>query len=461
VIGARLGREPRWVVGRFGVGAASVLLIAATPLPAQARFNYWVEVDRALQEIGGVERLGTARPEQRTRLANLLLERGQTYLDLYEFERLLVRDHALMRDSIARSGGGASHGVAYVLARAYQELGRDREALTWYRAVRGGAPAEVRAAATAWAATLGGGTSNSWQQDVVQWRLGRSVRPGNCPSRAVGCALLRAIAMADGPAIVRLQREMSRDREPDVVDTVVSATGRSTLELFDPITPYLLAMADYTVAELALRDVPRSEPARGVALLRLRRFGDAVPVLTQAAAGAGNAAGSFWALVGEALVGAGRREEGERAFQRAGSGGGAANVVADARAATLQDATFATRQYATERARGLDRLRGGAEGGVFLARALLRVGKAAEALDVLEGVRPLSAGDNLSVVRPYVLVLASWAQYLVGNAPGMRHTHAPSRGDLAALANVVPSARPAHSLLQQLTAPTEFPAAHR
>ncbi|MBK8056866.1 MAG: hypothetical protein IPK33_02990 [Gemmatimonadetes bacterium] len=401
--------------------------------------------------------LARARPAQQADLANAFLERGQFYLDLYEYERLLVLQHASMRDSLAKKGGPATPAAAYVLARANHELGRDREALAGYRGLGNGVPSSVRSAAAAWAATLSpGGGGRSWQQELTNWRTGRDARPPACAPRAGDCELVRAILASDLPALERLQRELARDRSPDVLDTLQSNTGNAVIELFDPLMPYLLAAADFALAEAVVRGVARAEAVRGLALLRLRRFDEAAALLKTAAAAAGTAGGQLWALAGEALAGAGKAADAEDAWKRASAA--AANWVADSRSAARGDASFAMRQFSVERAAGFARLRSGANGGISLARALVRGGRASEAVEVLEAVRPLSQGANLNAVRPYVLVLASRAQFVLGQSDGMRDRFAPARGDLVGVANDVPQARPALAMLQQITAPSSFPA---
>jgi hypothetical protein len=127
----------------------------------------------------------------------------------------------------------------------------------------------------------------------------------------------------------------------------------------------------------------------------------------------------------------------------------------DARAAIGLDANAALRRFRSDSAAGLKRLSSRSEV-VYLARALLRSGRAAEALQLLEVVRPASHGTDLQRVKPGVLILLSHARYLVGQAD-QRSNHALARGDCAALATQFPVVRPVLSLLQELTAPTNVP----
>ena len=225
--------------GRWYAGLALVLVNAlALPLQARAQtaaaFNHWAAIDRVLKEIGGIGSISNARPDQRGLLAFHYAERGQFFLDLYEYERLIVRDHALHRDSIEKHGGPAIPAAQYFLARAQQELGQSREARAAYSAAAK-APERIRALASDWSETLSPGGDKSWMRDVVSWRDGKTVAPATCPGATPACALFEAIVADDPAAIARTQRELLQGPQPDYRETIKIGTESYPVDFFDPL----------------------------------------------------------------------------------------------------------------------------------------------------------------------------------------------------------------------------------
>ena len=141
-----------------------------------------------------------------------------------------------------------------------------------------------------------------------------------------------------------------------------------------------------------------------------------------------------------------------------GTSGSAANILADVRASLGTDSAWIMGQYVAERAKGfLQRVKDGRDNGIYLARALVRQGLAKEAMDVLDDVRPASEGTNINLVAPDVLVLISRARYILGSRDDLRDNFPLARGEIAALANDLPVARPLLKLLQEITAPSNIP----
>ena len=447
------GRRPN----RRVLGFLLTALFAASPCRAvaQAAFDHWKAIDGVLREIGSITNVRKAKSGQISQLATHLIWRGEFLLDLYEFERILVRDHAIARESIGDSGGVSIPAAAFYRGRALQELGRSSEATRAYQSVAPTAPARIRSLAAAWNVSQTGAGPRNWQRDVVDWREGKDVRTTSCPPSTISCALFQAILSSDVTAIARMQQEIMKDPPADYEETVRATGGSYQVEFFDALQLLLLGVGDYLLAAYVLQDVPQREALRGLALLRARRPVEAATLLRSAVSAGGSAAGQAVAWLGEALIASGKRAEGEQVWRDAS--GLAANMVSDARGALFADPSAALRQFEAEKGRGLARFRDRKEGGVFLARALIRAGRASEAMEVLDAVRPASVIASLANVRPDVFVLIARARYALGHLPGMRDNFSLARGELALLANDIPVAGPAHRMLQQIVAPLNVP----
>jgi hypothetical protein len=288
----------------------------------------------------------------------------------------------------------------------------------------------------------------------MEWRAGRSTAATTCAGGASeSCSLFSALSSNDAARILRQVDRLTTSPVPDHVYRPPTGDTTVRVEFYDPLPRYLLAAADFALAARALERVRGADVARGLAQLRSGQLTAAEATLRAGVTGGGRDAGVGAALLGEVLARTGRMAEAEQQWQRLA---GAAELVAmDARAALRPDPAAALRRFRSDSAAGLKRLAGRSEV-VYLARALLRSGRAAEALQLLEVVRPASHGADLDRVKPGTLILLAHARYLVGQAD-QRSNHALARGDCAALATQFPVVRPVLSLLQELTAPTNVP----
>jgi tetratricopeptide (TPR) repeat protein len=419
----------------------------------QAAFSHSEMIERTLREIGGIGNLRSASSSQIDRLSGHLLARGQFLLDLYEFKRVLVRDHALFRDSVGRAGGATSRAAQYFLGRSWQEMGREQEAAAAFRIAGASAPPQLRQLTVLWSAGRNR-TPRGWQQDVSDWRAGRVVTPSACPAATPSCSLFQAILASDITALLSLSRSLAAHLPPDYVESLPARGGSLSLDFYDPLPVYLLAVADFVVASEVLRNNERRQAARGLALVRAGRYVEGEAVLRRAVVADGATAGRLLAPLGEALYRAGRRPEAEQTWRSMKPQDAALRL--DARTSLGIDLPTVLNEYTTERTRGFPGV--SRESAAALARSLLRAGRGAEALDVLGFARPASAGADLDLVRPEVLVLFARARYATGQLPGHREHFQEARADLAALANVFPVAAPSLKLMQQVIAAPNVPA---
>lgn len=446
------------------VVAASLLLVSTTRASAQARetvsrFDHWRTIDAVTADIGGMAALSSATAPQISRLADQLLQRGQAYLDLYEFQRILVRDHAMMLDSIAKVGGPRFGAAGYFKARALHEAGNVREATTAYRAAATSAPLVLRSLAAEWLASLNGAPSARWQQDLAEWRAGRPSKSTACPVGQRQCTLLRAMIAEDVGAITRLQHELTQRPLADYTETQRGRDGDVTVEFFDPLTLYLLGAADFVVAAKIGSGKTDTDAWRGFALLRAGRVREAAMVLKVVVDNGGARAEQLSPLLGEAEYRQNNRAGAEQLWGTASGVG--LNVLADVKSGLGLDSSAVLRQLRAERQRGLERFVGGASGGTYLARALLRFNLLADAEEVLAAVRPASQGSRLSAVSPSVLALAAHAEYRRGRLPSYRDRYSFARADLADVASAAPIVGGMLRQLQQLTMTADGPATTR
>jgi hypothetical protein len=442
--------------------AAALLVTAGLPASrasAQgARYDYWTAIDRLWKEIGGVGNVSNATPTQRATLALRLRDRGQFFRDLYEYERVVVRDHALHRDSVGKHGGPAIPAAQFFLGRALQELGMAKEADAAYSAASV-SPEPIRSLAAEWKATLTPSGERSWKRDVVNWRDGKPVTPAACPPATPACVLFEALLKDDATAIISAQRELMQDPKPDYRETIRTSAEAYPVDFFDPLPICLLAAADYALAAQVLKglkNVTGSEAVRGFSLFRSGKRKEAEPVLRGAIPATGVPVTRESVSLGELLYLTGKIAEAEK-FWPAGAGL-ANNLVLDARSNVTAGTSplfrqGVLRQYAADSSRGWVGMKEGRAGGDFLARALLRENRPREALNVLEAVRPPSFGTDLNNVSPEVLVLSSRAHYALGRRESLPEHFPFARGDLAALAADFPVVAPILKLLQLITAP--------
>jgi len=452
------------VLGVRSVFAASLLLGWSMRATAQSRetisrFDHWKTIDVVTAEIGGIAAVPHATSPQISRLADQLLQRGQAYLDLYEFQRIIVRDHAMMLDSMAKAGGPRFGAASYFKARALHEAGNLRDATTAYRAAVASAPLPLRPLAAEWLASLTNAHATRWQQDLVEWRAGRPPKGAACASAQRQCSLLRAIVAEDVSAITRLQQELSQRPLADYTETQRGRDGDVIIEFFDPLTLYLLGAADFIVAARIGSGKSDTDAWRGFALLRAGRVREASAVLKPVIDNGGARAEQLSPLLGEAEY---RQNNKAGAEQLWGAATGVGlNVLADVKSGLGLDSAAVVRQLRAERQRGLERFVGGASGGTYLARALLRFNLLADAEEVLAAVRPASQGSRLSAVSPSVLALAAHAEYRRGRLPGFRDRYSFSRADLADVASAAPIVGGMLRQLQQLTMTADGPATTR
>lgn len=445
--------------------AVRAMLIACCAISTRAyaqsaaRFDHWQSIDAVSKEIGGLPNAPTASPAQVTRLADQLLQRGQAYLDLYEFQREVVRDHALMLDSAAKAGGPSFTATSYFLARALQELGETKGATVAYRKAAVTSPARLRSSASEWLTSLNATGARRWQSDLADWRRGKAVKSTTCPAGQRQCALLLAIFTNDLTGIARLQAELSQRPVADFVETAKSREGDVTVEFYDPLTLYLLGVADFVVAANIGEGKKDVDAWRGFALLRAGRFKEAAAALRTAVAGGGARAEQLNPLLGEAEFRQDNKAAAEQLWSSASGVG--LNVLADVKSALGIDAESITKQARAERQRGLDRFAGGASGGAYLARALLRCNQLADAEDVLAAVRPASQGSRLTSVAPSVLALAAHVEYRRGKLPNYRDRYSFARADLADIASAAPVVGGLLRQLQELTMVADGPAKSR
>ena len=445
-------RVTAWVV-------LAVILVAPGSLAAQARYDHWDTMVALAKEVGGLSNARAASPAQLSRIADQLLQRGQAYFDLYEFQRVIVRDHARMLDSAAKVGGPSFAATSYYLARALHEMGDVAGATAAYRKAMQTAPMRLRPLAATWAATLGKAGGGGWQQGLADWRRGKSSRSALCAADSVACELFTAIVSDDLPGIVRLQQQLSQRPAPDFVETQRGQNGDVTVEFQDPVVLYLLGVADFVVAAKLGSGNRDADAWRGFALLRAGRYREAEANLRQVVAGGGSRAEQMTPLLGEAAYRLDQRAEAEQCW-RAVTGVGL-NILSDVKSALGLDSAAVLAQLRAERVRGLDRFIGGAGGGIFLARALLRFNLLADAEDVLAAVRPASQGSRLTTVAPAVLALAAHAEYRRGRLPKYRDRYSFARADLADVAAAAPIVAGMLRQLQELTMVPDGPARSR
>jgi tetratricopeptide (TPR) repeat protein len=433
------------------IGTSAALGWLACPVAgAQSVNDHWRMIDRTVTEIGGAARLSSANASQASRLASQLIDRGQFYLDLYEYERVITRDHAMQRDSIGKAGGVVVPAAAYFLGRSLQELGATREALAAYRRLASSpAPDSIRSAASAWTATITSAGGKSWQQGITDWRVGKVVASPACPPGQSACALLAALLGGDLAAIVQGQGVLARSKA-DYTYTA-SVKGRPfDIQFYDPVNLYLLAEADFALASRILERSPDEKLGRGIALLRAGQLAQAETWLRAVVAGGGPAAPIAAAYLGETLYRSGNKTGAEQSWGSAV--GPAERIMLDSRSALGFDDSAALRRFKADSVQGLQRMSGRADA-VFLARALLRHNRPTEALLVLEAFSRASERTDLNRVKPGVLVLFSRARYMTGKS-GLRTNFALARDDMSSLAGIVPVVTPLLYLLQELTAPS-------
>ena len=441
------------------VTANLTALPTAVQSQTAAGYNHWAAIDRGLRDIGGIANAGNARPDQRGLLAFHYSERGQFFLDLYEYDRLIVRDYALHRDSISKHGGPAVPAAQYFLGRAQQELGQTREAAAAYAAAMASAPEAIRTLASEWNATLTGSGGKGWKRDLLNWRDGKAVSPATCAPARPQCELFEAILAEDAPAMVRLERDLMQSPQPDYRTMIRTNAEPYPVEFFDPLPLYLLAAADYSLAAHVLKGAqgsPDIEALNGIALMRAGRTKDAEGALRRAVSSTGSTVTRGSAALGELLFKSGNAGEAERMWRS--PTGQAVNMVLDARGRVGADAPAALRQnvlrqYEAERSRRFAGMKEGTAGGEYLARALIRQDRPREALEVLDAVRPPSFGSSLNKIRPDVLVLSSRARYALGVREALPEHFPFARGDLGDLAEDFPIVTPVLKLLQLITAP--------
>lgn len=443
---------------RLSIAVATTLIVVLGMLPnaapAQARpaqYDYWTVVLAAQRETGPLTNLSRTNAAAITRLASALLDRGQFFLDLYELDRVLVRDHARMRDSISRAGGAQSPAAAYYLGRALQELGANREAGAAYRRVGPKASVRTRSNSSAWQATLVAGGARSWQQDLTNWRDGKAVANGDCPSGESLCSLFRAILANDIAKIALLQGELMATANAEHKETLTADGGTFSVEYHDPLQHLLLGMADFALALHVAQGQDTLALVRGIALLRLGRWKDAEATLSPLMRAGGATAAEVAVYLGEAQFRAGNRAGADQHWKSAT--GPARNRLADIRTGLGIDATIAQTQFRSAQASGLRNLAEGRGNSVSLVRALLRAKEPRSALTLLEQVRPISLAADLARVRPEVLVLAARARYDRGREPGFRDNLPLAQEELAALARNLVVIRPTLRLMQEINVP--------
>jgi tetratricopeptide (TPR) repeat protein len=451
-------RGPR----RRAVAAAIVALAGLSvvaPLAAQeSTHSHSRAIDRLVREIGGIQHVASARPAQISNLVRHLMDRGQLFLDLYEYQRLVGRDYAVLRDSIARDGGVSVPSLPYLLGRSYQELGQNDRAAQAYRRVAGASvkPA-LRTMATEWSASLGR-TGSGWRQRVVDWRQGRPGPASACPAVEVAeCALFQALTTRDAASILRAQRPLLDQPQPVNTLVVLIRGGSFRIDIHDPLPLYLLAASDFMLASSVLEqgrsvleraNVAVGDEVRGLVLLRSGQLAEAEAVLSRAAASRPGLASVYLAEVQHRR---GNRAGADATWARAAAMSPLMELVAlESRSAVESDRAAALRAYRAQQRQGLKELKL-YSGALLLARVLLRHGLADEALQVLDAARPPSWGSDLNRIKPQVLVLHSRARYLAG-----RETYGLARGDLANVADVFSAAGPLLDMLQEITAPSNF-----
>ncbi len=437
-------RATRWVsAGRTcAVTIALICLAGAGDLSAQSRYNHWETIDSLSRSVGGLGNAGKANDTLLSSIVSRLVQRGQAYLDLYEYQRVLVRDHARMLDSVNRDGGPSFLAASYFLARALHELG-DPAAAAAYNRAAASAPPRLRALAKEWASSSGSESARSWQQDLIDWRSGKAVRLPSCPDGVTACAMFRAIVTDDLAALVRLQGEMYRRAVPDFVETRFRGRDSVTVAFFDPLTMYLLGVTDYAIAARISTGRSRMAPLRGLALLKAGRLKEAAVALKASASAGGPQATQLTPYLGETLFRQGDRVGAEQAWRSVSADG--ANIALDVKSVFRLDSAAVVRQMAVERQRGLDRT----TGRIYLARALLRFNLLGDAEEVLRAEK--GQGSLLAIVPPTVLTVLSHTEYKRGQFPNFRDRYNFARTDLADLAKEVPAVRPLLQHLQELT----------
>jgi tetratricopeptide (TPR) repeat protein len=436
---------------------ASLAITPAVPtsLMAQERFDHWGAIEAMSRKAGGFDKLAAAPTAQVEAFADQLLKRGQTYFDLYEFHRVIARDYSRMLDSADKAGGPSFAASSYFLGRALHELGDMPAANAAYKKAMTSAPARLRTLATEWSATASGSAGKRWQQDLVDWRSGKPVRATTCPAGSAQCALFEAILAEDVATLGKLQADMSQHPTPDYVETQSGRGGDATVEFYDPLTFYLLGAADFVVAAKIGAGKAGADAWRGVALLRSSRFKDAEALLKSSAAGNN----PLSPLLGEAKYRQGDRGGADQVWKSATGVG--LDVLADVKSALGLDSGAVARLVVAERQRGLDRFQNGDNGGVYLARALVRFNMLAEAEEVLAAVRPLSQGSRLTAASPSVLALTAHAEYRRGRLPNYRDRYSFARNDLAGVAAAAPVVGGLLRQLQELTLTAVGPAQTR
>ena len=414
---------------------AWVLCTAPVVAAAQTKYDHWAIIERSMRELDGLSRVNTATPQQTRTLIDNLMQRGQVYLDLYELQRIVVRDHARMLDSAAKAGSTSYAAAPFFLGRALQDAGDVAGATAAYRRAATTAPVALRPLANEWMATLSG-SGNQWQQGIIAWRAGKPVSRAVCPATSPQCALFQALIANDVVAMARLQREMSNRPKADFVETVASKTGPVSLEYFDPLTLQLLSAADFAIVA-AISDGKKEYAAtRGIALLRCGKFKDAENVLKPIFASGGAAAAELAPLLGEAMYRQQNKSGAEQVW-RAASGAGL-NVLSDVKSSLGLDSAGTAKQFANESSQDLDRNDDGPRAGLYLARALLRFNMLPQAEGLLSAIRPATKGTSARTVLPDVLAVLAQSEYRTGRLPNSRDRYALARADLQGIAELSP-----------------------
>ncbi len=433
---------------------AVVALSVTSPAVAQTRaerYDYWALYPSAVRSVGAsLVSPDRSKTAELTRLGELLLNRGQLYLDLYEFDRVIMRDFARARDSVGRNGGTASPAATYFLARSLQELGDVQGAAAAYRRIPTSAPAALREQARVWAGTLGSGGGTGWQRDLLSWRAGKDITaPVACGNGVPICDMFQALATGNIGRILAAQGALAALGAQEYREQSRIEGTLVTIDYHDPVLYWLLAQADFQIAAHLLKGMP--SPLAAIAPLFAGRPQEALPLLNASSDPAGRP-GFYKVYVGQARFRSGDKVGAEREWKDVS--GVTLNRLADVRASLGLPPTLAESQFRRVDGEGLMRFRVGRDDGDALARALLRHGRTREAVLVMEHVRPISLGTKLDQVRPEWLVLLAHARYLEGLTPGRRDLHTFARGDFAELATRDPLLRPLLQMLQVLTTPS-------
>ena len=436
---------------RLWFASLTLALLAQTTSPGdtsgQARFDHAGQVGAGLAAAGGVSRLvpSNGLPQ----LAQQLFLLAELEHDLYEMQVALGFEYAMYRDTVSAGSGLVVPEAAFFVGRHLMEQGNEvpaRSALQ--RAETSVRDQQIRGLARTWLQSMDE-DARSWPAAYERWTRGLPAEITECPpGDSTECSLLKALLQNDLPAISRHRDAVAADTTPEYSHSAEDGSVAVHIGLYDPLGMRLAAAADFALASHLFELADETESLQAYALLRAGRASEAETLVSGLPASSG---GLTSIVRAELHFGAGRTREAQRAWAEAAAT--LPELALDSQSRVdPEGARSAAEAYVARHREGDFRGLGG-RGQVEharLLRALLRLGLAAEAVQVSDATYFRSWQSDFNRVMPSVLALRSHSLFL---SAGDRSKEA--RGFAWSLRRLLPAARPIAVMMQELTAPSQ------